>query len=92
MVSEAGGKAVRIEEKDGLGVQPEASRPQGLFPAVPGGLEAGSKALLPRAWVRLGFPPPSADGGKTGSMCPYLSITMMHACLTYFFKHCFHTI
>lgn len=49
MVSEAGGKAVRIEEKDGLGVQPEASRPQGLFPAVPGGLEAGSKALLPRA-------------------------------------------
>lgn len=29
MVSEAGGKAVRVEEKDGLGVVPEASRPQG---------------------------------------------------------------
>lgn len=93
MVSEAGGKAVRVEEKDGLGVLPEASRPQGLFfPAVPGGLEAGSKALLPRAWVHFGFPPPSADGGKTGGMSTYLSVTMRHACPTYFFKHCFYTI
>lgn len=71
MVSEAGGKAVRVGEKGGLAILPEASRPQGLFsPPVPGGLEAeaGSKALLPRAWVRVGSLPDSADGGKTGDM------------------------
>lgn len=40
-----------------MDVLPEASRPLGLLsPPEPGGLEAGSEALLCRTWVRFGIP------------------------------------
>ena len=45
---------MRVREKD---VLPETGRPLGLFtPPEPGGLEAGSEALLCRTWERFGIP------------------------------------
>lgn len=47
--AEAGGEAVPVGEKGGVGILPEARRPPGLFsPLGSGGSEAGSAASLPR--------------------------------------------
>lgn len=52
VVSETGGEALSVGQKDGLGVLPEASRPLGLFSPMHGHLEMGSlggNVLFPRA-------------------------------------------
>lgn len=88
LVSEAGySKAMRVRRKDGLDFMPEASRPLGSFsPPVAGGSEAGTKALLPRAWAHwksLCILQMEAKLVK----CPCPSITIMHACLTCYFSN-----
>lgn len=52
VVSETGGEALSVGQKDGLGVLPETSRPLGLFSPMHGHLEMGSlggEVLFPRA-------------------------------------------